>query len=80
MIQYAAFSKENGLMGWLKGPHFGGKVPATFLMADGIEIFIDESGDFGSFDERCPYYIVALHSCHGVSRIGASIVRLYSGA
>ena len=34
MIQYAAFSKENGLMGWLKGPHFGGKVPATFLMAD----------------------------------------------
>ncbi|MBP5397414.1 MAG: DUF3800 domain-containing protein [Bacteroidales bacterium] len=47
-------------MGWPKGPHFGGKVPATFLMADGIEIFIDESGDFGSFDERCPYYIIAM--------------------
>ena len=47
-------------MGWPKGPHFGGKVPATFLMADGIEIFIDESGDFGSFDGRCPYYIVAM--------------------
>lgn len=26
----------------------------------GIEIFIDESGDFGQFDERCPYYIVTL--------------------
>ena len=34
MIQYATFLKGNGLMGWLKGPHFGGKVPATFLMAD----------------------------------------------
>ena len=47
-------------MGWIKGPPFGGKVPAFFLMAGGIEIFIDESGDFGSFDERCPYYIVAM--------------------
>ena len=49
-------------MGWLKDPHFGGKVPATFLMAAVIEIFIDESGDFGSFDEQCPYYIVAMES------------------
>jgi len=45
---------------WLKGSPFGGKVPAFFRMADGIEIFIDESGDFGAFDERCPYYIVAM--------------------
>ena len=27
---------------------------------NGIEIFIDESGDFGSFDNRCPYYIVTM--------------------
>ena len=27
---------------------------------NGIEIFIDESGDFGSFDARCPYYIVTM--------------------
>ena len=27
---------------------------------NGIEIIIDESGDFGSFDERCPYYIVTM--------------------
>ena len=27
---------------------------------NGIEIFIDESGDFGSYDERCPYYIVTM--------------------
>ena len=27
---------------------------------NGIEIFIDESGDFGNFDERCPYYIVTM--------------------
>lgn len=27
---------------------------------NGIEIFIDESGDFGKFDERCPYYIVTM--------------------
>jgi len=25
-----------------------------------IEIFIDESGDFGTYDERCPYYIVTM--------------------
>ena len=27
---------------------------------NGIEIFIDESGDFGKFDERCPYYIITM--------------------
>lgn len=25
-----------------------------------LSIFIDESGDFGKFDENCPYYIVSL--------------------
>ena len=29
-------------------------------MASGIEIFIDESGDFGQFNARCPYYIVTM--------------------
>lgn len=27
---------------------------------NGIEIYIDESGDFGPFDDRCPYYIVTM--------------------
>lgn len=27
---------------------------------NGIEIYIDESGDFGPFDERCPLYIVTM--------------------
>lgn len=26
----------------------------------GIEIFIDESGDFGPFSEHCPYYVVTM--------------------
>ena len=25
-----------------------------------LSIFCDESGDFGPYDHRCPYYIVAL--------------------
>ena len=27
---------------------------------NGIEIFIDESGDFGPYDPRCPHYIVTM--------------------
>ena len=27
---------------------------------NGIEIYIDESGDFGPFDQRCPFYIVTM--------------------
>jgi len=40
----------------------GGGNPRHFFCwrMNGIEIFIDESGDFGSFDERCPYYIVTM--------------------
>jgi len=51
-------------VGWRKGSPEGGEVPAIFLMT-GIEIFIDESGDFGPFDARCPYYIVTMvfHEC-----------------
>jgi len=33
--------------------------PRHFCM-NAIEIYIDESGDFGPFDERCPYYIVTM--------------------
>lgn len=33
--------------------------PPIFVM-NGIEIYIDESGDFGPFDERCPFYIVTM--------------------
>ena len=33
--------------------------PPFFVMS-GIEIYIDESGDFGPFDERCPFYIVTM--------------------
>ncbi len=25
-----------------------------------LSIFIDESGDFGEYDYRCPYYIIAM--------------------
>ena len=46
-------------MSWRKGSPIGGEDPATFHMS-GIEIFIDESGDFGPFDVRCPYYIVTM--------------------
>ena len=51
-------------MGWRKGSPEGGEDPAIFIMT-GIEIFIDESGDFGPFDARCPYYIVTMvfHEC-----------------
>ena len=27
---------------------------------NGIEIFIDESGDFGPASEHCPYYVVTM--------------------
>ena len=26
----------------------------------GVEVFIDESGDFGPYDPRCPNYIVTM--------------------
>lgn len=49
-------------MGWYEGPPHGGEVPAIFIFSrvNGIEIFIDEAGDFGKPDERCPYYIVTM--------------------
>ena len=49
-------------MGWRKGPPNGGEIPAIFICPamSGIEIFIDESGDFGPYREHCPYYFVTM--------------------
>jgi hypothetical protein len=48
--------------GWRKGPPNGGEIPAIFICPtmSGIEIFIDESGDFGPYREHCPYYFVTM--------------------
>ena len=53
------FRKESASWAGLKVHPKAGKFP-PFFMANGIEIFIDESGDFGPFDEWCPYYIVTM--------------------
>ena len=53
------FPKGDRLAGWRKGPPKGGEIPAIFVM-NGIEIFIDESGDFGPASEHCPYYVVTM--------------------
>lgn len=34
--------------------------PRHIYYMKGIEIFIDESGDFGPYDSRCPFYIVTM--------------------
>ena len=34
--------------------------PRHFVCMRSADIFIDESGDFGQFDAKCPYYIVTL--------------------
>ena len=52
-------SKEDRPAGWRKGPPKGGEIPAIFFM-NAIEIFIDESGDFGPTSEHCPYYVVTM--------------------
>ena len=51
-------------MGWSKdpGPPLAGKTPA-FSMGENmstLSIFVDESGDFGEYDHRAPYYIISL--------------------
>ena len=53
------FPKGDRPAGWRKGPPKGGEIPAIFVM-NGIEIFIDESGDFGPASEHCPYYVVTM--------------------
>ena len=56
-------------MGWSKdpGPSAAGKFPAIFLPGiwrssclKELSIFIDESGDFGEYDHRSPFYIITM--------------------
>ena len=56
-------------MGWAKalGPPTGGGFTSPFLVHESagesmkeLSIFVDESGDFGCYDHKCPYYIVTM--------------------
>lgn len=54
-------------LGWSKdpGPSSAGKFPAFFISQGDfnlkeLSIFIDESGDFGEYDHRSPYYIITM--------------------
>ena len=45
------------------GSTLGGEVPAIFYFGGNMKelsIFVDESGDFGAFEEHCPVYLVAM--------------------
>ncbi len=48
-------------MGWSKdpGPSQAGKTLAFFIIMKELSIFVDESGDFGTYDYHSPYYIIA---------------------
>ena len=55
--------------GWSKdpGPSLAGKFLAFFISWHGsviaakeLSVFIDESGDFGVYDFRCPFYIITM--------------------
>lgn len=55
----------NNALGWSidLGPPFGGDSPRHFLYGvnmSELSVFIDESGDFGSYREHSPYYIITL--------------------
>lgn len=54
------FLRKSRYWAGVVGPPVGGDVPANFFSMRAIEIYIDESGDFGPFDEHCPYYIVTM--------------------
>ena len=43
---------------------------------NGIEIYIDESGDFGPFDERCPFYIVTMVFHESIDSLYSQILDL----
>jgi len=55
-----AFPRGSRAWAGVKVHLIGGGNPRHFLCMNAIEIFIDESGDFGTYDERCPYYIVTM--------------------
>ena len=48
-------------------------------MANSIDIFIDESGDFGPLDEQCPYYIVTMVFHHAEDVLFEHIQKLEFG-
>jgi hypothetical protein len=56
-------------LGWSKdpGPPSGGEFPRHFILTMSthygkktLSVFIDESGDFGSYEAHAPYYLVAM--------------------
>jgi hypothetical protein len=53
-------------LGWSKdpGPPQAGDSPATFCLENNVSrqlsVFIDESGDFGSYQPHSPYYLVTM--------------------
>ena len=60
---------RNTDLGWSKdpGPSLAGKFLAFFISWHGsviaakeLSVFIDESGDFGVYDFRCPFYIITM--------------------
>ena len=68
-------------MGWSNdpGPSRAGKFPAVFyreVTLRELSIFIDESGDFGPYDCRSPYYIVAMVFHEQQHDIKAEVQRL----
>ena len=57
----AAFPKGDRPAGWRKGPPYRrGKPPPILFYMNAIEIFIDESGDFGPYETHNPYYAVTM--------------------
>lgn len=84
-------NKENGLV-FGPGSTCGGDVPRHFLlrgvrMMDELSIFVDESGDFGSYEPHAPFYLFTLvfhdqsnsienqisHLEHGLADIGFDV-------
>ena len=67
-LAYSSFYVTIKQKGWSKdpGPPSGGDIPRHFLfteitsMKKILSIFIDESGDFGDYDNKAPYYLVAM--------------------
>ena len=55
------FPKGDRPAGWRKGPPYRrGKPPPILFYMNAIEIFIDESGDFGPYETHNPYYAITM--------------------
>ncbi len=59
MVSFLCFRKEAASWAGVKVHPPAGKSPPLLFMK-GVEIFIDESGDFGPYDSRCPDYTVTM--------------------